>query len=132
MPNEDESTIRRAPKAQPSFTGFRRYGRKAVEAEIIVQDSDGWEIPLESVNISPTGMFVESQYLFDVGDEHVLIFRPSGESPWVRVRARVVRVQEGELDERVEPAENPPAGMAYEFVTADDQTWEHLREFVAA
>lgn len=131
MSNDDESTIRRAPKAQPSFTGFRRYGRKLVEAEIIVQDSDGWEIPLDSVNISPTGMFVESKYLFNVGDEHVLIFRTEGDARWVRVRARVVRVQEGELDERVEPAEDQPAGMAYEFVTADENTWEHLREFVA-
>jgi hypothetical protein len=133
MSNEDQSTIRRAPKAQPSFTGFRRYGRKAIEAQIIVQDSEGWEIPLDCVNISPTGMFIESPYLFDVGDEHVLIFRTPRDSRWVRVRARVVRVEEGQPDEEARPVrpEEQPAGMAYEFVTTDEDTWEHLCEFVA-
>lgn len=121
-----DSTIRRSPKPQPTFNGFRRYGRADLEDEIFVQDKDGWELPLHGVNLSPTGMFVESQYLFDVGDEHVLIFRSPRESRWFRVHARVVRVDAG--DEEAIDEQLP--GMAYEFVNTDENTWEQLCSLV--
>lgn len=129
MSKSEETSIRRAPSARPAFTGFRRYGRADVDAQIIVQDSDGWEVPLDCVNLSPTGMFVESQFLFDVGEEHVLIFRTPRDAHWVRVRARVVRVEEGEVEAKNE-AETCPPGMAYEFTETDESTWQHLCELV--
>lgn len=123
----EESTIRRAPEARPTFNGFRRYGRADLGEQIIVQDDDGWELPLLAANLSPTGMFVESQFLFDVGDEHVLIFRSPMQERWYRVRARVVRVDEG--DE--EGVDETCAGMAYEFVNTDEETWNSLCTLVA-
>ncbi len=117
-----DSTIRRSPKPQPAFKGFRRYGRANLEDEIIVQDHEGWELPLQGVNLSPTGMFVESQYLFNVGDEHILIFRAPRAAQWFRVRARVVRVDVGEDDALDEQS----PGMAYEFINTDETTWEQL------
>ena len=123
-----ESTIRRSPRSQPTFNGFRRYGRAELGEQIIVQDDDGWELPLQAANLSPTGMFVESQFLFDVGDEHVLIFRSPMQERWFRVRARVVRVDEGDDEEALD---EPSPGMAYEFLNTDEDTWESLCSLVA-
>lgn len=117
--------IRRAPAAQPKFNGFRRYGRAELDEQIIIQDDDGWEVPLQALNLSPTGMFVESRYLFEVGEEHVLIFR-SPTDAWFRVRARVVRVDEG-----AEAFDDDNTGMAYEFVDTDESTWAQLCSFVS-
>lgn len=131
MSQSDESQIRRAPVAQPTFNGFRRYGRAELGSEIIIQDIEGWEVPLDCVNVSPTGMFVESQYLFDIGDEHVLIFCSPQRDELFRVRARVVRVEEGDSELRVEAPEDQTPGMAYEFVNTDERTWERLCSIVA-
>lgn len=124
-----QSTIRRAPTARPTFTGFRRHGRKDLESQIIAQDADGWELPLRCVNLSPTGMFVESQYLFDVGEEHVLIFRTPSDGRLYRVRARVVRVDVADLED--EALDDGGAGMAYEFLNTDEHTWESLCALVS-
>ena len=121
-----DSTIRRSPEPRPTFKGFRRFGRADLGDEIIVQDHEGWEVPLQGVNLSPTGMFVESRYLFDVGDEHVLIFRSPSRARWFRVQARVVRVDAG--DEEVDESST---GMAYEFMSTDENTWEQLCSLVA-
>lgn len=123
---KSESVIRRSPKTRPNFAGFRRYVRKDLRTEVMVQDLEGWEIPLESVNLSPTGMFVESDFLFEIGDKHVLIFRSPETDEWFRIVAEVVRVEEGEEDVRVAPPEPMSAGMAYEFVKTDDRTWSQL------
>ena len=115
--------IRRAPAARPTFSGFRRHGRTDHDDAIIVQDADGWEVPLQSANLSATGMFVASQLLFDVGEEHTLIFRSPLRERWFRVRARIVRVDapddENQVDDKV-------PGMAYEFVNTDEETWSQL------
>jgi len=129
MSKSDETSIRRAPAARPVFTGFRRYGRADLDAQIIVQDREGWEVPLDCVNLSPTGMFVQSQFLFDVGEEHVLIFRTPRDAQWVRIRAKVVRVEQGDDDGHDAQAESLP-GMAYEFTDTDESTWQHLCEVV--
>lgn len=123
---KSESTIRRSPTARPNFAGFRRYVRQDVHCEVVVQDDEGWEIPFDSVNLSPTGMFVESEYLFEVGDQHVLIFRSPENDAWFRVEARVVRTEQGDPDVRVDPPEEIKPGMAYEFVGTDDRTWAQL------
>jgi hypothetical protein len=128
MSERAKSIIRRQPAPRQSFAGFRRYGRRDVRTNVMVQDSDGWEIPLESVNVSPTGIFIESPLLFELGSVHTLIFRTS-DGGIVRVAGRVVRVDRG-FDERgVEVDERP--GMAYEFVETDDHTWNSLCAMVA-
>lgn len=121
-----ESVIRRTPKARPLFAGFRRHGRNDLRTEVVVQDQEGWELPLDSVNLSPTGMFVESKFLFEVGEKHVLIFRSPETGQWLRIEAKVVRVDSGEADERVSPPEQVPPGMAYEFEATDEKTWSEL------
>ncbi len=128
MSERAKSVIRRRPAARQSFAGFRRYGRRDVRTDVVIQDADGWEIPLESVNVSPTGIFVESPLLFEVGDTHTLMFRTS-DGALVRVHGRVVRVDRG-YDERGVAVDESP-GMAYEFVETDDQTWNKLCAMVA-
>jgi len=122
------SDIRRSPDRQPSFSGIRRYSRRNLDVDVFVQDADGWEIPLEAVDISPVGIFVESDLLFDVGDEHTLIFRSPDEEFLFRIPARVVRVADGEA---TEDDEQSPPGMAYEFLGTDADIWTKLCSLVA-
>ncbi len=126
MKSED-SVIRRMPKSRPNFAGFRKFGRKDLRTDVVIQDNDGWEVPLESVNLSASGMFVESKFLFEIGDEHILIFSSPHTGECFRITARVVRVEEGEADVRVDPAEPLVPGMAYEFKTDDPRALEELR-----
>lgn len=128
--NQD-SVIRRSPRNRPVFAGFRRYSRQQLRTDVVIQDDEGWEVPLESVNLSPTGMFIESQYLFDIGDRHVLIFQSPESSQWLRIEAKVVRVDLGEVDVRVDPPEPCNPGMAYEFEATDDRTWSELCALLA-
>ena len=126
--NHSESIIRRAPRAASHFKGFRRFNRKDLEIELLVQDDFGWEIPLDSVDLSATGMFVASPALFEVGDEHVLHFSEGATN--FRVRARVVRVTDDVVDERIDPNVPVAPGMGYEFLDVDDRTWDALCEMV--
>lgn len=126
-----ESVIRRSPRHRPVFAGFRRYARQELRTDVVIQDQEGWEVPLESLNLSPTGMFVTSQFLFEVGDRHVLIFKSPETQEWLRIEGRVVRVDAGEPDVRVEPAEPSFPGMAYEFEATDDHTWAELCTLLA-
>lgn len=116
-----QGCIRRRPSSKLDFAGIRRFPRKQVHLEVLVQDADGWELPFESLDFSPAGMFVRSNFLFETGAVHNLIFRsPDGEDLF-SVRARVVRV-ENEVDTADDGDERVP-GMAYEFldVESDDQ-----------
>lgn len=119
------SRIRRSPDPdQPaSFAGIRRYSRRSLDVDVFVQDAEGWEIPLEAADISPVGIFVQSDYLFDIGDEHTLIFRSPDEQFVFRIPGRVVRVADGDADE--------PAGMAYEFLGTEGEVWTKLCSLVA-
>lgn len=128
MSERARSIIRRSPAVRQTFAGFRRYGRRDVRTDVVIQDADGWEIPLESANVSPTGIFVESPLLFEVGETHTLIFR-TADGGFVRVHGRVVRVDRGTDERGVEVDETP--GMAYEFVETDDSTWNRLCAMVA-
>ncbi len=125
------TVIRRSPKNRPVFAGFRRYARQDLRTDVVIQDQEGWEVPLECVNLSPTGMFIESQYLFEIGDRHVLIFKSPETEEWLRIEAKVVRIDTGEADVRVEPAELAAPGMAYEFEATDDRTWSELCALLA-
>lgn len=124
-----QSPIRRSPDQRPSFSGIRRYSRRKVDFEVHIQDGDGWEIPLEAVDISPVGLFVESDFLFDVGEEHTLIFESPDEEFVFRIRGRVTRVSTGEGPDG--ESGNSTPGMAYEFVGTDADTWTKLCSLVA-
>lgn len=123
------SSVRRSPAPDPSFAGIRRYSRREIELEVVVQDDDGWEIALDAVDVSPVGMFVESDLLFDVGDEHTLIFRAPDDDFLFRVRGRVTRVSTGQGPDDGSRGSVP--GMAYEFVDPDGDTWTKLCAVVA-
>jgi hypothetical protein len=123
------SHIRRSPQTRPTFAGLRRYNRRTLATHVVVQDAEGWEIPLESIDISPTGIFVTSDFLFEVGDEHTLIFELEGRGMF-RVRARVARVEEPADDQLVASAETRP-GMGYEFVDTEEDAWQEICAVVA-
>lgn len=129
MYGRPHSHIRRSPQAKPTFAGLRRYNRRPLETNVVVQDQDGWEIPLESVDISPTGIFVRSDYLFEIGEEHTLIFQVQNKGMF-RLRARVARVEEPDADEPFLGADLRP-GMGYEFVDTAEETWQDLCAMVA-
>ncbi len=117
-----QGRIRRRPTSNLNFAGVRRFPRKDLSVEVLVQDTEGWEIPLESLDFSPAGMFVRSNFLFEVGTIHNLIFRsPDGEELF-SVRAQVVRVENEIADDATSDGEGYAPGMAYEFIeTASDQ-----------
>ncbi len=106
------STIRRRPlatlTARPSLAGMRRHARKDAQLELLVLDERGWEIPFESANISQSGVFVASDYLFEAGLEHTLVLRDGRGALVLRTRAKIVRVQAARGLE--------PCGMAYAFI----------------
>ena len=122
---QPSSSIRRQPTLRPMFAGMRRHDRKDASLEIIAQDEHGWEIPFESVNISPTGVFVRSSYLFELGQIHRLILRSPSTSQWVSLRARVVRVERNERGRDI-------PGMAYEFIHDTARSSDALSDLVAA
>jgi hypothetical protein len=125
------SQIRRQPSLRPSFAGLRKDVRRPLTLDVIVQDEDGWEIPLESIDLSTRGMFVRSNFLFEAGDVHVLIFKSPAGDHLFRVRARVVRTETGrDYGDRI-PADFVP-GMAYEFISIEPAMRERLLEMVAA
>ncbi len=103
------------------FGGFRRFRRRELEMDVVLQDAGGWEIPVESVDVSPGGMFVRSEFLFEPGARHVLIFRAPNGQFLFRLRARVVRVED----------EDEPPGMAYEFIGVEPETERRLRALAA-
>lgn len=130
LQSKHDSSIRRAPQAQPSFAGMRRYNRCEMALEVVIQDEDGWEIPLESVDISPTGIFVRSNFLFEVGEEHVLIFEVQGKGIF-RLHGRVARVEEPVGGMGFAPGTSVNAGMGYEFIETGEDTWHALCAAVA-
>lgn len=119
------SSIRRQPTLRPMFAGMRRHDRKDACLEVIAQDEHGWEIPFESVNISPTGVFIRSTYLFEVGQVHRLILRSPATRQWIALNARVVRVERNERGRDI-------PGMAYEFIHDVERTADALSDLVAA
>lgn len=117
------STIRRKPIALKPENGIRRYDRTGFDHPIFVQDEQGWEIPLDAMDLSASGMFVKSSALFEVGEMHTLHFEHADGSP-LRVDAKVVRV--------CSPSASlvDDAGMGYEFQDIDERTYDALCECV--
>lgn len=109
-------SIRRQPSCRLSFAGLRRFPRRQLSVDVLIQDEDGWEIPMESLDFSPSGMFVRSSFLFEVGTVHNLIFRcPQGRELYA-LRAQVVRVEGQPQAVGATQAKEFVPGMAYEFI----------------
>lgn len=122
-----QGSIRRHPTTRLTFAGLRRFPRREMALEVLIQDQDGWEVPVESLDFSPSGMFVESAFLFEVGAVHNLIFRcPQGDQIF-SVRAAVVRVEGNGAQE-----EDSIPGMAYEFLEMGPMKQRRLVELSAA
>ncbi len=121
-----ESDSRQNNSRTPAVAGIRRFNRVDLDIEVILQDDEGWEYPVEAVDISPTGVYIASDFLFDEGTEHDIMFRaPNGEILF-RLAGRVVRVVEGAKDEGAETANDNPPGMAYEFHRASAEARRRL------
>lgn len=129
--NRMQGSIRRKPSFNLNFAGLRRFPRSTFQVEVLVQDRNGWEIPLESVDFSAAGMFVESHFLFDVGTVHNLIFRTPDGTQLFSVRAQVVRVESDEPPEKDDKTADVRPGMAYEFIETNAETCERLQELAA-
>ncbi len=121
-----QGRIRRKPSSRLSFAGLRRYPRKDFSVQVLIQDADGWEVPVDSLDFSPAGMFLRSDFLFEVGEIHNLIFRcPDGKQIF-SVRAQVVRVETQPLDTAVESPSDFVPGMAYDFIEMAPEKREQL------
>lgn len=126
-----QGSIRRNPASGINFAGVRRFPRTRLSVEVLVQDADGWEIPVESIDFSPVGMFVESEFLFEIGAVHNLIFQSPEGDELFSMRAQVVRVEnEVGADTEEDDREIVP-GMAYEFVGMDSEAKERLERLAA-
>lgn len=117
-------SIRRKPQTRPVFAGMRRHRRQEAALDILVLDEQGWEIPFDSADVSQSGVFLCSSYLFDVGTEHTLIIRSHDSDVVVRTKAKVVRLDDGSVDGR--------SGMAYAFVDTDARNWEGMSQLMSA
>ena len=114
------TSIRRHPQIRPMFAGLRHFDRKRAELDVVLRDESGLEIPFESVNVSESGVFVSSRYLYDVGQVHCLMLRTRDGAHCVELTGQVVRVQLGE-----------DSGMAYRFLPSERETFYSLAAMVA-
>lgn len=128
--NRQQGQIRRQPTMELNFAGVRRFPRKRLSVEVLIQDADGWELPVESVDFSPVGMFVTSHFLFEVGTVHNLIFKSPDGTELFAVRARVTRVENNSSGDEETDAQVVP-GMAYEFIDMTRKRKQRLRTLAA-
>jgi Tfp pilus assembly protein PilZ len=122
--SKQRTAIRRHPHIKPMFAGLRHYDRKDANFDVFIVGDSGALLPLEACNVSESGVFVQSMFLYEMGQEHDLLLRSSDSGYTVRVRGKVVRVEGGR------GCKTP--GMAYEFVATDRKTFDGLSQFVAA
>lgn len=129
MTHHVNSLIRRRPRTSAPFSGFRRYSRRNIVLQVIVRDGEGLEVPLESSNLSQTGMFLKSNILFDIGQLHTLEFT-DGAGRQLNVKAKVVRT--AGLDTGRRPSSEPQdAGMGYEFLDTDERSRTIIQSLVS-
>jgi hypothetical protein len=99
----------RAPQQAP---GHRRARRRSWRHAVTLRDEQGWgPIRLDAVDISASGLFVESDLLFEPGQGFLLEFESPVTGALVRVWSRVSRVG------------TPGAcnGMAFEFLDLPEE-----------
>lgn len=122
MQSRKKSAIRRHPHIRPMFAGLRHYDRKDARFGVSIRDTHGLEVPFDGVNVSESGLFVTSMFLYEIGEVHDLVLR-SGQGQELIIKGKVVRVEGGRGC--------PQPGMAYEFVQTDRDTFHGLSDFVA-
>jgi len=105
----------------------RRNRRRPLTREVVLRDENGWgPVALECIDISPTGVFLASDLLFEPGEGFMLEFKSPVKNTTIRVWSRVVRVAEVE---RESPQGQP--GMAFEFLDLTAEQAEELRHYAA-
>ena len=100
-----------------NFRDNRRFTRRSMIANInVIDGSSGEKIKLPSTNISPGGLFLESDLLYEVGEQIWLSFTLPGVSMSLRTRGKIVWVHKYPDDG------NPKdqAGMGVEFLDLSD------------
>ena len=117
--------IRRHPHIKPMFAGLRHHDRKKANLHVTIIDEDGWAIPFESADISPSGVFIASDYLYEAGRVHDLLVRDQ-HGHTTRIKGQIVRVEGGA------PSSASRAGMAYKFLSTDQRTFQSLSQLVAS
>lgn len=134
-----DHSVRRPGGIQPSFAGVRRFPRKAMEITVIVEDAEGWQIPMTTVDLSVGGVFLQSSAFLELGDVRTLWFRCPVSQELLPVRARVVRLQDGRVEEDIfderpaHPLQQDPeiTGMAFEFMEMSAETRDMLESLVS-
>lgn len=113
------------PESVTTSTSRRRALRRAVSLECAVLSADWSDVaPLVAVDLSPFGMWLETELLLEPGCELVVSFRPPRWPTWgaeITVLAEVVRVG---LPRRRGDCGN--AGMGLRFVDLDPEHAERM------
>ena len=101
--------------------GRRAGPRRPMVEEVSLFDESGEPIVLETTDVSPRGVFVKSDLLFDPGEELWISMKlPSG--PKLVVRGRVIHGHLG--------GSGQPAGMGISFVDLTAREETSLRHFL--
>ncbi len=114
------TSIRRYPQVRPMFAGLRHYDRKKASLHVVLHDEGGTEIPFDSVDVSESGVFVASKYLYEVGQVHQLSLRTDDGRHNISLTGQVVRVELGNN-----------SGMAYKFLPSEREIFYSLAAMVA-
>ncbi len=122
-----QGKIRRRPNAHLGFAGLRAHRRRPMDAEVLIQDAQGWEMPVESVDFSAGGVFVRTPFLLEEGTVQTLIFGSPDGDDQLAVRAEVVRVEDDR--EALDSARDYTPGMAFRFLSVVPRKQDRLREF---
>ncbi len=122
-----QGTIRRRPNATLGFAGLRAHRRRPLDVDVLIQDAQGWELPVESVDFSAGGIFVRTPYLLEEGTVQTLIFGGEEDTSPLAVRARVIRVERDQALLDSDPDYSP--GMAFEFLSEVPRKKERLQRF---
>lgn len=117
---QKSTPIRRHPQIRPMFAGLRHYDRKPAQVCVCIRDESGQEIPFDSVNVSESGVFVSSKYLYEIGQVHMLSLRTVDGRHAIELSGQVVRVELGQSP-----------GMAYRFLPAEREVFYELAAMVS-
>ncbi len=91
---QEETDLSLRPLRVPlDSPGHRRARRRTWRRAVVLRDEQGWgPIRLDAVDISASGLFVESDLLFEPGQGFLLEFESPVTGALVRVWSRVSRV----------------------------------------
>lgn len=105
---------------KPAAGGNRRAQRKQWHREVTLRDEQGWgPFHLPATDISASGIFLESDLLFEPGQGFLLEFDSPMDGTRVRVWSRVRRV-----------AETNASGMGLEFLDLAQERQAELARYV--